>query len=319
MVEKSWRVLPTADDVANDETGFRFVRTLAVYKAALDRRLTLGDIRVLAAISYFMNSKIKRAWPSYSSLAEVANVSEISVRRAITKLKALGYIFSERLAPVGGGRALTHYGLKTTRPSDIEAMISDAVKSLTASRTMQSASDLSASSDMQSEADCIKSGRPDCIKSSLQEPYTDEPYVSESVDARAHDTFSNDQLEELHQLYNSWGHKPGASPPFDEIDRARCDRIMLDAVEACRRNHTEADYGHIQAAALVALNILRCTRATGTNGGASMLGLFRKAMEGEITRKVTPQERPAASSSPHRGGPVSKFQLARRAFETLGG
>ena len=125
---------------------------MAVHKAALDRRLALADIRVLAAISYFMNGKIKRAWPSYCSLAEVADVSEIWVRRAITRLKALGYIFKEHHAPIGGGRALTHYGLKAVRPPDIEAIIPDAVNSLTASRTMQSENaNAAASSDMQSE------------------------------------------------------------------------------------------------------------------------------------------------------------------------
>ena len=122
----------------------------------------------------------------------------------------------------------------------------------------------------------------------------------------------------MHQLYNNWGRKPDA-PLFNEINRAGTDLIIFGEIEACRRKYTDADDGHIQAAALFALNILRTTRATGPNGGGSMVRLFRKAMEGEIARKVTPQERPAASSFPHRGGPGHEFQLARRAFETLGG
>lgn len=115
-------------DRANDELGFRFVKGLAIEKAALDRRLDPSCIRVLAAIAYFMRATHKRAWPGYIQLREITGYSEDRIARAITRLKEVGYIFTERKAPPNGGRALVHYGLVTVRPSHIEDLVTAAVE-----------------------------------------------------------------------------------------------------------------------------------------------------------------------------------------------
>jgi hypothetical protein len=62
---------PTQHDLKNAELGFRFVRALAVEKAVLDPRLAPKDIRVLAALSFHMNAKTMRAWPSYDRVSEI--------------------------------------------------------------------------------------------------------------------------------------------------------------------------------------------------------------------------------------------------------
>ena len=98
-------------DRRNDELGKRFVRALAVERAALDFRLDPACIRVLAAISYFMNASIQRAWPSYHQIGEITGYSAITIEHALRRLKDAGYIFSERCSPITGGRALVHYGL----------------------------------------------------------------------------------------------------------------------------------------------------------------------------------------------------------------
>lgn len=286
-------------------------------KAALDRRLTFADIRVLAALSYFMNDKSKRAWPSYSRLAAVAGVSEISVRRAITRLKANSYIFTDRHAPISGGRAITHYGLKAIHPADIEAMISDAVKSLAASRTMQSAINLTAPPMMQPPSGCIQSGRSDCIKSRPQKPYIEEPIDSKFVDAHARDAnynvFDENELKELHALYNGWGRKPG-SPAFNIVDRQYCDRMISDEIAACRNRNPGIDDGCIRSAALVTLNTLRSTRPTGASGG-SMLKLFRAVIDSELARQCLPATQVKRAQA---RGPTSTVELARTAFGSRG-
>lgn len=118
-------VLPTGEDHdrMNAEVGFRFVRAIAVEKAALDRELTPVAIRVLAVICYFMNNTVRRAWPGYAMISEVSGYSQSSIESAVRELKSRGYLFSERRAPITGGRALVHYGLCSIGPADIDAQI----------------------------------------------------------------------------------------------------------------------------------------------------------------------------------------------------
>ena len=117
-------------DRLNDELGKRFVRALAVEKAALDIRLSPACIRVLAAISYFMNASTQRAWPGYQQIHEITGHDVDTIERAIKRLKEAGYIFTERRSPITGGRALVHYGLMAVHPSHIDQIITMAVMDL---------------------------------------------------------------------------------------------------------------------------------------------------------------------------------------------
>lgn len=114
-------------DRANAALGFRFVRALAVEKAVLDPRLSGAAVKVLAAISYFMDSSSQRAWPSWATIQEVAGISERTMTEALQSLKAHGYVFTERRAPIGGGRAIVHYALGEVRIGDLDAVVTAAV------------------------------------------------------------------------------------------------------------------------------------------------------------------------------------------------
>ncbi|MBS0252608.1 MAG: hypothetical protein JSR78_16250 [Proteobacteria bacterium] len=114
-------------DEANVRTGFRLARSLALQNAALDNRLTPACVRVLAAISYFMNDRIMRAWPGYDLLAEVTGYTYDVIDRSIRKLKATGYLRTKRHAPITGGRALVHYGYGRIDPEFLDNLIADAV------------------------------------------------------------------------------------------------------------------------------------------------------------------------------------------------
>ena len=121
---------PEQHDEVNAALGFRFLRALAVEKAALDQSLPPACVRILAAISYFMNSQTKRAWPGYDRLAEISGYSTEVIDKSIRLLKKSGYIFTERKAPPAGGRALVHYGLAALHLSDVDQMISAAISKL---------------------------------------------------------------------------------------------------------------------------------------------------------------------------------------------
>lgn len=114
-------------DKANAELGCRFVRALAVEKATLDPARQFAEVKVLAAISYFMNTTKQRSWPSYAQIAEVTGYGEISIKRAIASLESAGYIFRERRAISAGSRAVVQYGLKAFSPTDIDDMVTAAV------------------------------------------------------------------------------------------------------------------------------------------------------------------------------------------------
>lgn len=114
-------------DRANVATGFRLARSLALQNAALDNRLTPACVRVMAAISYFMNDQTMRAWPGYDLLAEVTGYTYDVIDRSIRKLKATGYLRTKRHAPITGGRALVHYGYGRIDPEFLDKLIADAV------------------------------------------------------------------------------------------------------------------------------------------------------------------------------------------------
>lgn len=114
-------------DRANIETGFRLARSLALQNAALDQRLPPACVRLMAAITYFMNDKIMRAWPSYKLLAEVTGYTEDVIDRSIRKLKTTGYLRTARHRPITGGRALVHYGYGKIDPGFLDQLIEDAV------------------------------------------------------------------------------------------------------------------------------------------------------------------------------------------------
>ncbi|CCB64064.1 hypothetical protein [Hyphomicrobium sp. MC1] len=114
-------------DEANVRTGFRLARSLALQNAALDNRLPPACVRVMAALSYFMNDKTMRAWPGYDLLAEVTGYTYDVIDRSIRKLKATGYLRTKRHAPITGGRALVHYGYGRIDPEFLDHLIADAV------------------------------------------------------------------------------------------------------------------------------------------------------------------------------------------------
>ncbi len=114
-------------DRANSELGARFVRALAAEKAINDKRLDPASLRVFGAILYHMNSASQRAWPGYRKIGEITGYSDVAIERSIRQLKAAGYIFAQRRAPVSGGRAIVHYGLQRVRPSDIDEIVTAAV------------------------------------------------------------------------------------------------------------------------------------------------------------------------------------------------
>ena len=125
-------ITPTEHDAINSETAFRFIRAIAVERAALDQSLDPSCIRVLAAISYFMHSETRRAWPGYERISEITGYSADRIERAIKRLKLAGYIFSDRRSPISGGRALVHYGLNGIRPRDIDDMVTAAILAMRA-------------------------------------------------------------------------------------------------------------------------------------------------------------------------------------------
>ncbi len=126
---------PDDHDRANAALGFRFVRALAVEKAALDRNISHSAVRVLATISYFLNSETGRAWPGFGIIADVSGLCTKTIQRSIAELKAAGFLFTERRSPITGGRALVHYGLTEVRMADIDEAVTAAVETLKAKRS----------------------------------------------------------------------------------------------------------------------------------------------------------------------------------------
>ena len=173
------------DDEVNGELGFRFVRALAVEKAALDANLSPAAVRVLAAILYFMNNTTKRAWPSYERIHEITGYSRDTIERAIRQLIGSGYLFRERKAPITGGRALVHYGLRALHPSHIDRMISVAVEEFRRQRPAPEADPVKNSGVRLTQGNTAGSTADPSIFAASdpgifvrQEPYKNEPVFS---------------------------------------------------------------------------------------------------------------------------------------------
>lgn len=312
------------DDRINDETGFRFVRALASQKASLDRRLTLADIRVLGALSYFMNTGTRRAWPSYKLLAELTGLAEVSVRRSITSLKENGYIFTERKARRPGERAISHYGLRGIKSEDLDALVTAAVgeirQRLTASQKERSDIPLTASPAMQSQSDCIISGSADCIIWRPQEPYKKEPKFEgklvSGARALANEFFSDDQISELHRLHGSWGAPNEA--PVETVPRDGFVTRLSTEIEALRCQHRD---DVIRPALLRSLNAIRSTKAKDT-GGRAMLACFSAIMRTAVAEELADraniaeqrERRPARARGRAASHPISPYEAAMMAF-----
>jgi hypothetical protein len=125
---------------------------------------------------------------------------------------------------------------------------------------------------------------------------TDDEDVVTRVGAPAASIFSDDQLDELHRLYLGWGRKPGAIA-FANPYRVSTDRTILSELDAYVARHPSLDPDHLRAAALTALNVVRSSEQRGTNGGASMLSLFRRSLDSEIARLKAGREQPRPDAS----------------------
>ena len=196
-------------DAANAALGFRFVRALAVEKAALDRGLSKSCTFILAAISSHMNAQCRRAWPGYQTIAQMTGYSEDVIDKSIRELERAGYIFRERKAPITGGRALVHYGLQEIRLDNYQRVITDVVLEMRRSsdpatesgvRQLHPGTDsgvrntLTPPPTAESEADPAKFSASHPAKFHRQKPYIEEPMPAGPC-ARAREVFSPAQIE----------------------------------------------------------------------------------------------------------------------------
>ncbi len=264
-------IIPPAEehDQKNAELGFRFVRALAVEKAALDSRLKPAAVRVLAAISFFMNNQVRRAWPSYARIAELTGYSPTSIEGAIRDLKAAGYVFTERKAPITGGRALVHYGLCSIEPSDIGEMVAAAVAEL---RRQQA--DPTKNSWVKPTQDKTNGSPPDPAVFGASDPAvlaTQKPLFDEPLDCKM-DGFRDD----FAKMYFGWG----ASPPttITTTMRDEADRALAREVATLPHGANQTD---IAARALAATINTLVTTAPKAKGATAFLRLFRHILNQE--------------------------------------
>lgn len=284
---------PTQHDFQNAELGFRFIRALAVEKAALDRELPRACTFILAAISYFMNSQTKRAWPSYQTIAELTGYSEDVIDRSIRELKRAGYIFTERKAPITGGRALVHYGLGAIHPRDIDQMIAAAVEELRRSGSQKSdpakksgvRAKLTPPKTADPKADPAKFSTSDPAKFPPQEPYKKEPSIKkiEGYGVASID-IEETHLNEFARLYAIWGNERGIV--LSPIDRQHTDRQLAGELSI----HQHVDPQILRQAFIASLNTITAKSHENTlastrpasAGGSAMLSYFRKCLRSEI-------------------------------------
>lgn len=123
-------IQPEQHDAANRDMGMIFVRGLASEKASLDQRLGLREVRVLGALGYCMSSVEMRAWPSYTTIADLTGYGEDSIEHALNWLVECGYIFRERKQRAKGERPRVHYGLRALSVADLDVVLTEAVKAL---------------------------------------------------------------------------------------------------------------------------------------------------------------------------------------------
>ena len=251
------RPTPAEHDAANAAVGFRFVRALAVEKAALDRELPPACTRVLAALSYFMNDKTKRAWPSYRTIADLTGYGQDTIDRTIRQLKSAGYLFTERRAPIAGGRALVHYGLGAIQPQDIQDMVAAAIKEL---RRRESGSADSAKKsgvsrkltppeNAGSKADPAIFDASDSAILSPQEPLVDEPISSVSEGHSPDNIIDGEIVDATWRLLRLGRQSPSKPHPLPEdwepgpeglaygIERGLSNEIIWQQWETFRDHH----------------------------------------------------------------------------------
>lgn len=85
---------------------------MAIYEAALDRRLGGAELRVLIALEYHYNLQQGASWPSQTTLARALGSSQPSVSRRLGVLAELGYVVPERR-----GHGLQYRLARPSRPS----------------------------------------------------------------------------------------------------------------------------------------------------------------------------------------------------------
>lgn len=292
-------------DAANVSAGFRFIRALAVEKAALDQGLPHSCVRVLAAISYFMNSQTQRAWPGYDRIAEITGYSKDVIERSIRELKKANYLHSERrarfdaLASPNDRRALVHYGLCAVAPTDLDALVTDAVMKFRAARTAITApshpcrksgvrTNPTTVESHGSESHPCKSSQADPVNFPRQEPYWNEPLKKEREgggERRWSCNIEDAHLDRFSELYTTWGSE--RSIILAPINRDLTDGLL--ASELAVYGDTPPDI--IRQAFLLALNTTSAksydnrseeSRPGSGGGGSAMLGYFRKVLRSEI-------------------------------------
>ena len=274
-------------DAANAVTGFRFVRALAVEKAALDPGLSPKCVFVLAAISYFMNSTTGRAWPGYRRIAELTGYGVDSIERAIRELKAANYLFTERKAPPTGGRALVQYGLGPIYPNDIDEMLTAAVTAAVDEIQRRERGNFDPGkkpgardgltpakiSGSEADPDFFVPCDPDFFP--RQEPLLVETkLVGEFAHAREScpDFVEERAVAQFHHLASTWG-----NPRGEPVDRAKTEELLASALRE-----------HDGEAPAIIVNALRGVLAEAAitepraSGAKPFFGWFRVVLRSEI-------------------------------------
>lgn len=283
---------PSEHDAANAELSFRFVRALAVEKAALDRTLLPSCTFILAAITHHMNAQTKRAWPGYQAIAALTGYSEDVIDKSIRALKRAGYLFTERRAPVTGGRALVHYGLGSIHPSDIDEMITAAVEELR--RRESTKADPAEKSGVRaaltppkiagSKPHPAKFSASDPADFNRQKPSIEEPIKKKGACA-SFALIAEEEFDEFHRLFHVWGRED--SQTLSTLGRHETDTLLRREISA----HSSVDPNIVRSAFLVALNSTtakshqNCTKPEPrVAGGNAMLAYFRQCLLSNIQR-----------------------------------
>jgi hypothetical protein len=100
---------------------------VAMVTATRDPRCERRHLRVLAEIIDCVSTNTGMAWPGRKKLAQLtadalrpAGYSEATIAKTISELIAWGYLLSDKRAPEGGGRALSHYTIRKPSIADLQ-------------------------------------------------------------------------------------------------------------------------------------------------------------------------------------------------------
>lgn len=127
---------PSFDQIVEENLlrGLYLSQLNAMTRAVKDPRLSARHAQVLATIIERTNSKTGMSYPGRARLAqdityyvegEPKHYSEASIASAIYDLTECGYIMAAKRAPVGGGRALSHYVTVAPAIDDLQAQITE--------------------------------------------------------------------------------------------------------------------------------------------------------------------------------------------------